>query len=174
MGMAALPKDHMALAETHRRLMDGLRQAAWEAGDYEQKVLLSVENMKEWTLGETLRAIPVEELNRDKRGIRVASLRSSGYENIRDLEQASLEALAAVNGISDDGAAEIKFLVNTMVYDLKKDLKIRLSADEPCPEAAELITFLLKYRKIREIAPRCLSLGSGGQFPGFFCISAGR
>lgn len=159
MGNSALPKDYMALAEAHGRLMDGLRQAAWEGGAYEQQVLLAVEEMKKWTLGETLRAIPLEELNREKRGIRVAALRSSGYENFQDLDQASLQELAAVNGISDDGAGEIKFLINTMVYDLKKDLKIRLSGDQSCSQANDLILSLLKYQKIQKIAPRCLSIG---------------
>ena len=59
-----------------------------------------------------LRNIPVEELNRDKLGIRVKSLRQNGFSTYEDIFAASVYQLSAIKGISDDGANTIKNMVH--------------------------------------------------------------
>ena len=58
-----------------------------------------------------LRDIPVEEVNRDRHGIRVKVLRAGGFTNYAELMAASEQQLSSLRGISEEGAALIKQLV---------------------------------------------------------------
>lgn len=94
----------------------------------------------------TLRDIPVEELNRERRGLRVRLLRESGYADYADLMLASEEQLAALNGISEDGAALIKDAVGETVTQLRPGIKLRLSADKRTEETSNIVLALYRYR----------------------------
>lgn len=94
----------------------------------------------------TLRDIPVEELNRARRGLRVRLLRESGYADYADLMLASEEQLAALNGISEDGAALIKDAVGETVTQLRPGIKLRLSADRRTEETSNIVLALYRYR----------------------------
>ena len=94
----------------------------------------------------TLRDIPVEELNRARRGLRVRLLRESGYANYEDLMLASERQLAALNGISEDGAALIKDAVGETVRQLRPGIKLRLSADKRTEETSNIVLALYRYR----------------------------
>lgn len=93
-----------------------------------------------------LQEIPVEELNRGKQGIRVKTLRDSGFATVGDLASASPSRIAAIRGISGEGARTIKKIVNDLAQEAEKGLKIRLSTDNKTPAAAALITALSQYR----------------------------
>ena len=93
----------------------------------------------------TLRDIPVEELNRARRGLRVRLLRESGYADYADLMLASEEQLAALNGISEDGAALIKDAVGETVTQLRPGIKLRLSADRRTEETSNIVLALHRY-----------------------------
>ena len=94
--------DAKRISERHRKLLaelmlaeesfDGLRPAVTKTSD--ELVAQEVLNV--------LKDIPVEELNRDKRGIRIKLLREHGYQSIADIVGASVFSLASINGISDD------------------------------------------------------------------------
>ncbi len=77
-----------------------------------------------------LRTIPVEELNREKKGIKTKTLRDNGYQTIADVHAASLYNLSAINGISRDSAATIKRIAGAFVEQTSKNVKIKLSLDD--------------------------------------------
>lgn len=93
-----------------------------------------------------LQEIPVEELNRGKQGIRVKTLRESGFATVGDLASASPSRIAAIQGISDEGARIIKKIVNDLAQEAEKGLKIRLCTDNKTPGATALVTALSQYR----------------------------
>lgn len=99
-----------------------------------------------------LQEIPVEELNRGKQGIRVKTLRDRGFATVADLDSASVSGLAAIDGISDEGARTIKEMVNDLGEEAGKGLKIRLSTDNKTPGATALVTALAQYRMTAEQA----------------------
>lgn len=99
-----------------------------------------------------LQEIPVEELNRGKQGIRVKTLRDSGFATVGDLASASPSRIAAIRGISGEGARTIKKIVNDLAQEAEKGLKIRLSTDNKTLGAAALITALSQYRMTEEQA----------------------
>ncbi len=97
-----------------------------------------------------LRGIPVEELNRDKRGIRTKTLRDYGYENIADVYTATKWELESIAGISGEGADQIKADAEYIAQESKKGLKLRLSLDDRTPEAEEILRSIYPYLTVRK------------------------
>ena len=97
---------------------------------------------------ELLDTIPVDELNREKKGIRIKTLRDAGYDTIADIVKADTYRLSAINGISPEGANEIKAAAASIAATAQKGAKIRLSADDKNPSATALVTALYKYKRI--------------------------
>ena len=96
---------------------------------------------------EILAGIPVEELNRDKKGIRVKSLREVGFYTVADIINASEHSISAINGISPDGARIIKQAAEEIADTAESGTKIRLSADDKNPRSTALVTSLCKYKR---------------------------
>ncbi len=96
---------------------------------------------------EILDTIPVEELNRDKKGIRVKMLRDSGFSTLADIVKASEYSLSSINGISPDGAKAIKQAASEIAEKAKSGTKIRLSTDDKNPLSTALISSLYKYKR---------------------------
>ena len=96
-----------------------------------------------------LKEIPVEEINRDKNGIKVKVLKEYGYNNIADLYTATTYQLASIHGISEDAAFQIKYLVDKMAENAQQNTKIKLSADNRTKEATNLVSLVYAYKQKR-------------------------
>ena len=94
-----------------------------------------------------LKTIPVEELNRDKKGIRVKPLIDNGYTNMADVYTANVYNLSAVYGISQDNAYTIKRIANEYAIDARKEIKIKLSFDDQNKLTTEIVKGIYNYRK---------------------------
>ena len=94
-----------------------------------------------------LKEVPVEELNRGRGGIRTKTLRDNGFATVADVHNASLLRLAAVNGISEDGAYLVKQAARDFAREAGNRGRIRLSADDRSPEASRLVQALLTCRE---------------------------
>ena len=92
-----------------------------------------------------LQGVPVEELNRGKGGIRVKTLRDSGYETLADIYAATPARLEAVKGISAEGAREIKTKLNEYLYESASSVKIKLSADDKNNDSTALVQEISAY-----------------------------
>lgn len=102
-----------------------------------------------------LKEIPVEEINRDKRGFRVKALRDHGYTTIADLAAASVHNIASIRGISEDSAYAIKRVVNELSDRARSGVKVRLSVDKKTPAASSLVGAIYKYRNSVRPAEEC-------------------
>ena len=96
--------------------------------------------------------IPVEEVNRDKHGIRVKALRDSGYVTYADMLTSSIYQLAAIRGISEDGARIIKRIVSEAADKASTTTKLRLSADNRTEDMTRLITAVSQYQQAKPLA----------------------
>lgn len=111
-------------------------------------VLLSEE------LVNSLRTIPVEELARDKSGIRTKYLRDAGYDNLADILGASAIQLGSIYGISQDKAYTIKSKCDNYAKNLCKELKIKLSLDNKTKSATMVVQSVYSYLKIMDCSKR--------------------
>jgi len=105
-----------------------------------------------------LRNVPVDELNRDKRGIRIKPLLDSGFYTIADIATASIYQIASVRGISEDTAYTIRRIVNDFVNQTRKETKIRISSDNRIPTATQLVRTIAINRRSQRCIDHCKKL----------------
>lgn len=105
-----------------------------------------------------LKDISIEELNRERRGIRVKLLRDHGYSSIADISSASIYAITSIHGISEDAARTIKQITANIVDVTRKNAKIRISEDNKTPQATRLVTAISRFRSSKTYISECETL----------------
>ena len=95
-----------------------------------------------------LQDIPVSELNKDKSGIRVSALTSAGYNTVASLVGLSPYRITAIKGIGDEKAWLITNKVNEIYYRIRREQKIKISADHRNRENAALLKAIYCFNGI--------------------------
>lgn len=142
-------KDAKRMREEHGEILSALHAVTEAPERCAREIRQSVDALVEQEAMRLLRDVPVEELNRDKRGIRVKALRDHGYQSMADLASAPPRALYAVAGIGEDTAYAIRRIVDEMVSKTRQGVRIRLSIDDRSAAAGRLVSALSRYRGIR-------------------------
>lgn len=93
-----------------------------------------------------LRDVPVEQINKERGGIRVKKLRDNGYATMADIYTASVYQIASINGISEDAAYTIKRAAHEVAELTKANSKIKLSSDNRSRNASDLVTSIYAYK----------------------------
>lgn len=93
-----------------------------------------------------LKDIPIEEINREKRGFRIKALHDHGYHTIADIATASVFSIASIPGISNDTAYLIKNAANCIVSKTKHEAAIRLNEDNKSEASTQLVLAISKLR----------------------------
>ena len=106
----------------------------------------------------TLQGVPVEEINRDKLGIRVKALRDAGFATVADVANATVYQLAAVYGISEEGAQTIRRVVDNYVKEVQKGTRVRLSLDDRTRGATALVETVALYLRLMPMVDECARL----------------
>lgn len=94
-----------------------------------------------------LEGISVDELARDKSGIKTKYLKDAGYDNLADIYCSSVEQITGVYGISQDGAYTVKNKCDGYANKLRSGLKIRLSIDNKTKAATNVVRAIFSYIK---------------------------
>ncbi len=105
-----------------------------------------------------MKTVPIEEINRDKRGIKTKPLRDCGYETVADIAASSVYEIALVRGISEDTAYTIHRIVRDIVSSAQKTIKIRLNLDKKTPESTRIVIAVVQYDRSVLIEKACRSL----------------
>ena len=151
------------LIEKHNERLQKLRQAASKGQLYRKRILEAADRLVDREVLSVLREIPVEELNREGNGFRTKTLREYNFCTVADLYSASVRELAAIKGISDEGGAAIKTLVNNYAAKTRETVKIRLNADHKTEEASALVTAVSVYKNSAAPIKACRLLCSRNQ-----------
>ncbi len=149
------PADAKRVLERHQSIFEKLNGAEAYVEKYRENVKKASEALVMQEVLKVLRDIPIEEINRDKRGFRVKALREHGYRTIADIAPASVYSIASVHGISEDTAYSIKRIVVDIVAKTRQGIKIRLSSDNRSKEATALVIALSQYHRIQPIVSEC-------------------
>lgn len=115
-----------------------------------EEIKKAVDYLVAQELIDLLRDIPVDEVNRDKKGIRVKSLRDAGYTNMADVYTASVYNLESVYGISEDVAYTLKRIANEYAKKAQKGIKIKLSIDNKNKLATNVVKAVYVLREINK------------------------
>ena len=163
MAMPRLPADGKQLAARQEQRLARLHEAVALPHQYRNQISGAADRLLDRETDRLLAQIPVETLNQEKRGIRVKTLRDSGYDNMEKLRQASRFQLEAISGISPEGAFEIKKLTDQVAQTARAGARIRLSRDDRSPEATALVLALSRYRDGKEPGQACGALINGNE-----------
>ena len=86
-----------------------------------------------------LRGMDVENINREKLGLRVASLRAAGIENMEQLCALSADDINAIRGIGDEAAWLIYTMAGRIRREAETGLRLRVSLDDRNEDATKLL-----------------------------------
>lgn len=111
--------------------------------------------IKEVAIIEALKIIPVEEVNKDKLGIRTKSLRDAGYNNLADLYLAADDDISNIKGIGESATQIIREKINEMASKVRNESKIKLSIDNKTSETTQLVINISKYKQCKEYGNEC-------------------
>lgn len=150
--------DAKRLSEEHKTYLAQLKVGETAPEQCRMEIEQAARSLVAQEVIKILRDIPVEEINREKRGFRVKALREHGFSTIADLSSVSVHSIASVRGISVDSAYAIKCIVDELVNQAKTGTKIRLSVDNKTPAATQLVTAVSKYKCSLQQAERCRQL----------------
>ena len=145
-------KDARRLIEDHREIIHSLNSIIASTEKIKQGIQEGSDALVTQEVLKVLRDIPIEEINREKRGIRVKALRDHGYKTIADIATASVYSIASVYGISQDTAFSIRGIVDNIVSKARQGIKIRISSDSRTPAATQLVSAISKYRNSKPLA----------------------
>ena len=105
----------------------------------QERAAEAMRRLSEKQVSEILRGMDVENVNRDKLGLRVASLRAAGIENMEQLCALSADQINAIKGIGDEAAWLIYTLAGRIRMEAQTGLKVRVSLDDRNEDAAALL-----------------------------------
>ena len=147
----------------HEKIIRNLSEAAKIVENSKEDILNASNRLVTRTSLNILKQVPVEEVNKDKQGIRVKALRDHGYANMADLSTASVYQLASIRGISEDTAYTIHRIVNDYIRKTQQTVKISLSTDDKNQEATSLVRAINQYRRSKVVAEICNNILSANQ-----------
>lgn len=150
--------DAKRLIASHRSLLEELVAANNDYQALKDEVKRASDTLVTQEVLKILKGIPVDEINREKKGFRVKALREHGYQTIADLATTSVHTLASIHGISEDGAYEIRRTVNAIIDGSKQGVKIKLSEDNKTQSATKVVRAVSKLRKKEKYYAECSSL----------------
>lgn len=150
--------DAKRIIEEHRKTLEKLNSAQASVEPTREAIKQASEELAAQEVLKTLRDIPIEEINREKRGFRVKALRDHGYRSIADIATTSLYSLASVYGISEDAARSIKRVVADIVLKAQQGAKVKLSTDSKTKESTQLITAISKFKRSIPVINNCSAL----------------
>lgn len=143
--------DARMLFQKHNEIQSRISEVRKSSEKYQISVKEAMDHYVATEVLKLMRDIPIEEVNRDKRGIRVKALRESGFLTYADILTAFVYQLAAVRGISEDGARIIKKIVSDASTTASKTTKLKLSVDNKTTYTTNIVVTLFQYQRAQQL-----------------------
>lgn len=122
--------------------------------DCRRKVLQEYRAEKKEAVYELLKKISVEDLNRQKQGIRVSLLKSVHLENIYQVLCAGRQRLVNINGIGEAAADKIMKIARLYYQEAEKKARVRLDDPQGNPRQAAILQGIYQLTELQEEAKR--------------------
>ena len=151
-------QEYNSVLESVSGFLSSLREAASLKEEYRKEIIEKSDLLIRRKVMELLKDVPVDELNRDKRGFRVKTLKENGFETMADIAPAGSAEIASVDGISLDKACEIRVAADSIIEETRRSVKFRLSSDDKTEESGALLLAVLKYRESDAFSSRAAVL----------------
>ncbi len=136
------------IIEQYRSDCEILKEAIDFPNRLEQEIETSSNQMIQKEVRKVLQSVPLEELNREKKGMRLRALKENGYTTIAQVSVLSAKELEDINGIGRQGAQEIYEAVREMIAQTARNTRIRLNYDEQNETSSSLVRSIFCYRSL--------------------------
>ena len=97
-----------------------------------------------------LKDVSIDEVNKQKKGLRTSALKGAGIETIADALIKSEYTIASIYGISDLNAHVIKKFAEEKFINTRNSVKLKINADKKSEESTKLLNELYKYIGLKE------------------------
>ena len=141
-----LQKNEKALLQIQNRLQQILAQT----NNLKQDVITQANLMLSDEAVETLKQISIDEINREKIGIKVNVLKNAGFNTVYDAFKASTWKLSSIYGISDDAAYTIHKKAEQIKERVSQNVKIKFNTDKKTQSGTWLLHALYLYIENKE------------------------
>lgn len=158
MAKAFTSKEAKRLADQQGALLKRLEDESNIAEKCKDAICDAADRLMADEVMKVLRTVPIEEVNRDKRGIKTKALRDYGYKTLADIATASVYTIASVKGISQDAASIIRQIVKGYIDEVQKTIKIQLSVDKKTTANTRIVTAVYKYDYALDYGKTCRKL----------------
>lgn len=137
------------------RLLDNMQESI-EAflEKSKQKVIASVDEYLAGKLVDVMKTISVDELNRDRSGLRIKSLKDYGYTTVADIHYTTSYNLESIPGIGWESAQTLKRRASKYADEMKPGIKVQLNADDQNKRTTTIVGALYRYKRQLEVQNR--------------------
>lgn len=119
--------------------------------ELQESIASAIELHQEAEVFAALEKLPIERIkDATETIIKLEYLRRAGFSSIADLQKSSTGSIAAIPGISNEVAIEIKSIVNTMAKAIAESLGVSISAELDKKAEAELVDDLENLKIVSE------------------------
>ena len=144
-------KEATVVYGNHRHMLSQLTNISEAPGNYVQKMHKQIEYCLDQEANKRLADMPIEEINRDKEGIRVGLLKDAGLENLGQLGRLSMRQIQTIKGIGEQSAYVISRELKEIKAEAVKNVQLRVNPDAKTKEASSLVYMYMVYKKAQTL-----------------------
>lgn len=148
-------RDVKLLLEQHNRRLNNLKAASSVSEQYLNQIKATSDNLAMQEVMNVLRGVPVDELTKQKKGLKIKPLLDHGYRTVADIYSSTPYRLASIRGISQDAAYTIIRIAKDFANKTFKEIHIKLSTDNKTKQATELVKNIYAYNLARPLVSSC-------------------
>lgn len=141
--MASISKQEMNQikknAQILQKLDKGIADIVVKKQTTENEIRMNYKKLQGAQAEQLLAAMEIDKINIDKDGIRVATLKNAGIENILQVSKMTTVQMKSIEGIGDASAEKIESNAKILRMSVEKQAQVNLTADNP---KAEMMTIL--------------------------------
>lgn len=144
-GKIVSAKDAKICIEEHEKLLAQLEDISKRENESVEAIVKASDDLMNGEINKILKNLSVDELNRNKNGFRIKTLKDSGYNTIYDILNSSSFSLSRINGISEEAAYAIYSVAESFRREAKKEVSIKISTDNKTDGCTKLVDAVSAY-----------------------------
>lgn len=141
----------LVLKNKYDKIQNGIKTIKENEEKDKDEIKKAIDYVLAEELVNALREISVEELGREKSGVKIKCLKDAGYNDLAKVFGASIEEISSIYGISRDAAYTIKSICDSYAKEIKKSQKVKFSIDNKTKSSSKVIRLIYLYLKKKEV-----------------------
>lgn len=144
-----------SLLNKHSQRLKALSEANNIPKQYLEKIKMASDNLAMQEVMNVLRGVPVEELTKQRKGLKTKPLLDYGYRTVADVYSSTPYRIASIRGISQDSAYTLTRIAKDFANKTFKEIRIKLSTDNKSNQSTELVKSIYAYKCSQPLVASC-------------------